>query len=615
MILVLVALIVLLRVFYSLAEVYFERDWPRSTWRGLLVSLGLLLMCGLAFGQTAARVDIPIQTSGPNVPVTGGPLPQALWVANASVIVCAHVTPYSSQTYANCAATPLTTYIDSAESATCPSSAPLVQLPGNTCTASTGTDATIGLWFQGGAFDYYVTSSYGTFGPYTADGSNGSSGGGSTPSHTETALLAVRQGTASMHVWAYGDSTVFGFDSNYASSTDCTTYGWPRLLANDLATYYGLPTLADSFFGAGLNGFSNYGICDPQVTLGTGWAQDYTYVLPGGGTFKATTATSGTLHFTSLGQTDTLKIYYLTGSGFGTINGSIDGGSVTTQSSAGSLGLSSMILTASSGVGTHYADIAAPTGGNIYIWGEEWSNSVTPSVIVDQVGWPGASSVNLSNKSSVPGPGYTLPYQTVGCDLGIFEAGAINDWQAATTIPNFTTNVETTFGAMKAAGCDVALLTPVPSSTSVTAQATQQTYVAAMNAVSAAESNNGQTGPLPVVHVFESIGNYLTGAAWYGAAGLYNGTIHPNNLGYQFIASKIESALFPFPNADEGQNQAPFTGMQTPCYTRNVSASTATTVSDCALLMSGSGITLTLSVVPTDTRYSLVNYGSSAVTL
>ena len=92
----------------------------------IAILTALILAATVAFGQ-AARVDIPLQTAGNTVPFVGGPLPQALWVANATVIICPHVTPYTSQTYVNCAANPITTYIDSAESATCPTSPPLVQ--------------------------------------------------------------------------------------------------------------------------------------------------------------------------------------------------------------------------------------------------------------------------------------------------------------------------------------------------------------------------------------------------------------------------------------------------------------------------------------------------------
>lgn len=39
----------LLRVFYSIAEIVFERDWPRHTWRGLMYSLLLFVLCVTTF--------------------------------------------------------------------------------------------------------------------------------------------------------------------------------------------------------------------------------------------------------------------------------------------------------------------------------------------------------------------------------------------------------------------------------------------------------------------------------------------------------------------------------------------------------------------------------------
>lgn len=179
MILAFAVVLVVLRVFYSLAEMVFERDWPRSTWRGLVLSLALLGLCASAFGQSSpARVDVPIQTSGPSVPVSGGPLPQTLWVANSTVALCIH--PQS--TYAGCVANPLQTYTDLTLGSTCPTATPLVQLPGNTCTADTGTTANIGFWYNSalGSVDYYVVSSYGTYGPFTIT-PGGGGGGGSVP--------------------------------------------------------------------------------------------------------------------------------------------------------------------------------------------------------------------------------------------------------------------------------------------------------------------------------------------------------------------------------------------------------------------------------------------------
>jgi hypothetical protein len=49
MILLIVFAVVLLRLFYSIAEIYYERDWPARTWSGLAVSLVLLIFIGIVF--------------------------------------------------------------------------------------------------------------------------------------------------------------------------------------------------------------------------------------------------------------------------------------------------------------------------------------------------------------------------------------------------------------------------------------------------------------------------------------------------------------------------------------------------------------------------------------
>jgi hypothetical protein len=159
------AVLVLIRITYSLAEICFERDWPRHTWRGLILSFALLVMCSSAFGQ-AARVDIPLLTSGPFVPITEqGALPQTLWMADSIVYVCTH----PSATLAACQANPITTYTDSTEGTTCPSNVQMVQLPGNTCTASSGVTSNVGFWYGGGLVDYWVVSLYGNYGPFTVN--------------------------------------------------------------------------------------------------------------------------------------------------------------------------------------------------------------------------------------------------------------------------------------------------------------------------------------------------------------------------------------------------------------------------------------------------------------
>lgn len=40
----------LVRILYSAGEIYFEHDWPRHTWRGLVTSGFLVAMCITVFG-------------------------------------------------------------------------------------------------------------------------------------------------------------------------------------------------------------------------------------------------------------------------------------------------------------------------------------------------------------------------------------------------------------------------------------------------------------------------------------------------------------------------------------------------------------------------------------
>lgn len=121
----------------------------------------LLLMATVAAAaQVAPRVDVPLLTYGPEVPSSGGPLPRALFVSNATVQVCQHPATLTS-------CTPITTYTDATLTTACPSNAQLTQLPSTTCTASAGVAGNVGFWYQGGTVDYIVTAPYGTFGPYT----------------------------------------------------------------------------------------------------------------------------------------------------------------------------------------------------------------------------------------------------------------------------------------------------------------------------------------------------------------------------------------------------------------------------------------------------------------
>lgn len=122
------------------------------------------LFVPLAYSQ-ATRVDLPLLTSGPKIPAAAvsGPLPQALWVSNSKAYLCTH----PQTTLAACQANPITTYTDVTEGTPCGTTTQLVQLPGTTCTNSTGVVSNLGAWVGVTTFDYFLITSYGTFGPFT----------------------------------------------------------------------------------------------------------------------------------------------------------------------------------------------------------------------------------------------------------------------------------------------------------------------------------------------------------------------------------------------------------------------------------------------------------------
>lgn len=121
----------------------------------------LLFLGSLCYGQ-AVRVDQPLLTSGPNVPVPGGALAQTLWYSNASVYICAH----PAVSLVACQNSLITTYTESTMTVPC-TTGQIVNLPGNTCSLSAGSTANVGFWYTGGIVDYWITSPYGTSGPYT----------------------------------------------------------------------------------------------------------------------------------------------------------------------------------------------------------------------------------------------------------------------------------------------------------------------------------------------------------------------------------------------------------------------------------------------------------------
>ena len=158
-------MLVLLRVLYSLAEIYFERDGPRRTWRGLVTSIALVILCASAFGQNV-RWDLTASTttgSGQMVPMLALP--------------GAYVNFYTGCTTLPCS-TPATTYISSTSATTCASGSELhgSRIPESARRLRTLAE-TLADGFRPGLYQYVITVSGHQSGPYNFNvGGGGGSG-------------------------------------------------------------------------------------------------------------------------------------------------------------------------------------------------------------------------------------------------------------------------------------------------------------------------------------------------------------------------------------------------------------------------------------------------------
>jgi len=134
------------------------------------------MLTGMAYGQ-AARYNGSATTVGNPVSGTLGPagsLVPILGIVNAGINLCTVTTPVCQ--------TPLITYTDATEVATCPSTAQLTRPNQVGCFSTADSEGNWGVWVAPGTtFQYMIAAHYGSSGPYwaTAPGGSGGGGGGS----------------------------------------------------------------------------------------------------------------------------------------------------------------------------------------------------------------------------------------------------------------------------------------------------------------------------------------------------------------------------------------------------------------------------------------------------
>lgn len=159
---VILLLLVLITGYFVIAEICWERDFPKATIRAFVIAL-LLFGCGLSvFGQIVRWDASPLSTTPNNPPPAPGAYPPLLAIPGATIFVCQY-------TGSSCV-TPVPTYTDITGATTCPSNAQIVQNgSGGICTSSTDAQGNFGFWWNAQTYPhirYTVTTAQTTYGPY-----------------------------------------------------------------------------------------------------------------------------------------------------------------------------------------------------------------------------------------------------------------------------------------------------------------------------------------------------------------------------------------------------------------------------------------------------------------
>ncbi len=361
------------------------------------------------------------------------------------------------------------------------------------------------------------------------------------------ALARRKSLTGQARVAIMGDSLSSSAYSDPSGNTR-RAYSWPTILAADL-TAAGIPASADNIFcdsgvvngstsGAITTGATPYSTFDPRVTLGSGSSGWQVHGLSTGteslgGTMFYSNGTSGAvLSFAPTGPVDTFDIYYA--AGFGSMTASVDGGAASAAFPTSGSGMIKQTISAGS-LGTHTLALTTTSTTSVYLIGIVGYSTTSPKVSLLNMGWASAETTDwvLSTGGFNPLPAL----ETLAPDLVLIVLGG-NDCAkgvpTATTLANLNTMVS---GLLPTS--DVALATLFPQNPA------SSTYPSATLANQAAVNQQiysvAMANDLPVIDLSYRF------KSWSAASALgevYN-DLHPNNLGYNDIASAFRP-LFSF---------------------------------------------------------------------
>ena len=356
--------------------------------------------------------------------------------------------------------------------------------------------------------------------------------------HWISKLAAVKAATGNARLLVEGDSTMFGDESN-SSQANWVAASVGADVCNDLITYYGTKCRWGSWFGGGSSAsYGTFGYSDPRIVLGSAWTLDGTVYSIGGGAYTATTSTNA-LTFTPTQSVDTFEVYYVQQPSSGVLSVQIDSGTPTLINTAGTAALVKVVLSAGT-PGAHTIKHLWSSGGKVDLVGDVSYDSTNPSVVVLLAGTTSATSSTFASNGASYSFGSAAALAVLAPDITVLEDG-INDWATSIPVATFTSNMQSVVSALQTAGSDVALYSPIPSNPASVAQSVQAQYVAAYQALAAANYNTGSTSALPYIDNFTAYQSFAisSGYGWRGGDAW-----HADAAGYQASANLVETALF-----------------------------------------------------------------------
>lgn len=338
-------------------------------------------------------------------------------------------------------------------------------------------------------------------------------------SHWRSAKARVAAGTGRGTILCLGNSKTAGVTDVNGSAGD-HQQSYPKYLADALAAR----GIAASYrnFVATAKLAASY---NSQISAGAGWGASGNTI---GGPAWYNNSTTNPLVWSPPGSIDTIDLYWMTASGYGTFTYAVDGGATTSVATAGASGIGHVTLSGLS-AGAHTLTMAR-VSGTVRIIAAIGRLSTAPAIDVINAGWGGGISTEIAADDaayrSLGG------VRTLAPDLTILALDT-NDYTPAygpVSLTTYRANIAAIIAAGQVSG-SVIVSAEYPSAITRQTLAIQQSYWAAAREVAVAAGCPWLDLPS------------WMGGSYEAAPSLYADDTHPTRAAYQAQAAWYADAL------------------------------------------------------------------------